>query len=612
MRRRIRRWATLAAIAVAGVLCAHLTGEIRFIQQIHLKALDTHFAIRGEMPTSDIVIIAIDEKTLNTFPELQLFWHRYYAEAIRAAAEAGARVFGLDVAFGIPVTKWEPDNDSILAEAVSTAAPVMPVVCGYVPAMMAKQKDWPIPVNIVASALGLSAYANLTADSDDFVRRQELIEKRGDGDRPLARSFALHIAEKYLGTEAEFRGGVLTLAGHSIPTDVHGMLPINFAGPPGTFPRISLADFVAAAREGRKAQLRQWVNGKAVLLGPDNIEDRYATPFFTLFSGPRWTTAGVEIHASTLATLLQRNYLIPAPDVARIPAMLATAAAAVAIVVFLSPAAAAASLAVIVAIAAIGTHILFRYGVLLSTSELLLVTLLCILGGLVYRFSTAEERTALFRSAVSLFVGDRVAKALADDQQIGLTAKREMLTILFTDLRGFTAFCDGKDAAAIVEFLNQYFKQMAAIIVKHGGSVNKYLGDGILAVFSEADANTSGNHAQRAVRCAVEIVSIHGELQTGAGIHSGPAVVGCIGSQDKMEHTALGDTVNIASRLEGLNKEHKTTLLMSQATRDLLNGEIATVCLGSVPVRGKTATFSIYTAGAVMPHASAAAGAESS
>jgi adenylate cyclase len=607
MRRRIRRWATLAVIAVAGVLGAHLAASIRFIHQIHLKALDTHFAIRGQMPTSDIVIIAMDEKSLNTFPELQLFWHPYYAEAIRASAEAGARVFGLDIAFGVPVTRWEPDNDSTLAEAVSTAAPVMPVVCGYVPAMVAKQKDWPVPINMIAAALGLSAYANLTADSDDFVRRQELIEARGSAEGPLARSFALRMAEKYSGTDAQFSDGILTLGAHRIPADTNATLAINFAGPPGTFPRISLSDFIAAARAGRKAQLRDWVKGKAVLLGPDNIDDRHATPFFTLFSGPKWTTAGVEIHASTLATLLHRNYLLPAPEFVRVPAMLAVAVGTVAVVVSLSAGATAASVGAIVAIAALGTHLLFRYGVLLSTSELLLIILLCMFGALVYRFSTAEERTALFRSAVSLFVGDRVAKALAEDQKIGLTAKRETLTILFTDLRGFTKFSDDKDPAVIVQFLNAYFKEMAAIVVKHGGSVNKYLGDGILAVFSEADANTSGNHAQRAVRCAIEIVSVAGELQTGAGIHSGPAIVGCIGSQDKMEYTALGDTVNIASRLESLNKEHKTKLLMSEQSRDLLNGEIATVCLGSVPVRGKTGSFSIYTAAAFMPLAAAAA-----
>src|ERR1700693_6600991 len=118
-------------------------------------------------------------------------------------------------------------------------------------------------------------------------------------------------------------------------------------------------------------------------------------------------------------------------------------------------------------------------------------------------------------------------------------------------------------------------KQMVSIIVKHGGHVNKFLGDGILAIFSDEEGAELGRPPLRAVRCALEMVTAPSRFQTGAGIHSGLAVIGNVGSQDKMEYTVLGDTVNVASRMESLNKEHHTRLLMSRATQVFLEDQIA-------------------------------------
>ena len=107
--------------------------------------------------------------------------------------------------------------------------------------------------------------------------------------------------------EGKIENGQLTWAGRTIPRTI----AINYAGPPGTFPFISLSDFIEAARAGNKEQIRKWVGGKAVLLGPDTIEDRHPTPYYTAFSGNSWNTAGVEIHANTLRTLLDGDYLTP-------------------------------------------------------------------------------------------------------------------------------------------------------------------------------------------------------------------------------------------------------------------------------------------------------------
>ena len=162
-------------------------------------------------------------------------------------------------------------------------------------------------------------------------------------------------------------------------------------------------------------------------------------------------------------------------------------------------------LALIVALGT--THILFRTGWLLSSSEVLLAYSLALVGGIIYRFATAERKSSFFRGAVALFVGKQVAQSLEKSQIIALTGKRQTLTILFTDIRGFTAFCESKDPAVVVELLNSYMQTMVGIIVKYSGHVNKFIGDGILAVFSDHDDGAKpGDHAARAVACATEMV----------------------------------------------------------------------------------------------------------
>ena len=294
MKRKWRHWALCVLLALGSTAAAWSLSGVRFFQILNLKAYDAHFVLRsllqGPPTISNIVLLVEDQKTFDTFSEPRLFWHKHYADAIRAASEAGAKVIGLDHAFGIPVDKWEPDYDRLIGESLSASA--APVVYGYVTELNSNQAEQSMPINMIAAGLGLGAFANLTADADDFVRRQELIEgpSKNPADPPPARSFALRIAEKYLGVDAEVQDDRLVLAKSAIPISADRTLAINYAGPPGTFPRYSLADFEAAAKAGDNAKLRTWVNGKIVLIGIDFAdEDRKATPFYTLFSGPKWT-----------------------------------------------------------------------------------------------------------------------------------------------------------------------------------------------------------------------------------------------------------------------------------------------------------------------------------
>jgi len=598
--------AICAAIALGSALITLLLAAVPFFQLLNLKAQDAHFVLRGAVPTQDIVLIGIDDKALNTFPELYSFWHPYYADAIRGAAGAGAKVLVLDVAFAIPVAKYEPNNDSMLAQAFAEASPKMPVVTAFV-ASGADQKDaaFAVPLNMMSSAFGTAAYANLTVDPDDFVRRQVLIEapKQGEPTEQLTRGMALRAAEKFTGKDAQFRNGKLYLGERAIPTDDERNLTINYAGPADTFPEVSLLDFIRAVRSGNQAQLERWVKGKIVLLGPaTNTIDTHATPFYTAFAlTNKWMTPGVEIHANALRTILTGDFLKPVPAWVRILSLAIAAGATVAVVTSFAGAQMGIWSIAVLVLALLATHILFIAGWLLSSTEMLLVFVWALIGGVVYRFATAEKKSSFFKSAVALFVGKQVAHSLDQNQKIGLTGKREMVTIMFSDIRGFTAFCETKDPAEVVALLNTYMATMCAIIVRHGGHVNKFIGDGILAVFSNDDEGArAGDHGRRAVACAMEMIDAPSEFKTGTGLHSGEVVIGNVGSSDKMEFTVLGDTVNLASRLESLNKEHKTKLLLSEATFEIIGGAIDTLYLGTVSVRGKSVPMKLYTAASLV------------
>lgn len=592
-------------ITLAAASATQLLSASHFFQSLSLRAYDANFVLRGKRPTRDIVLVVADDKALNTFSELQAFWHPYYAQAIRGAQLGGAKVVAMDIAFGIPVEKWAPGNDALLADAVASAQ--VPVVIGLVPGLLAKQKDWPIPVNMIASALGLFGYSNLTVDSDDFVRRQELMEAPAPGVQP-ARSFSLKIAEKFLDKEAVLEGGELRLNGKRIRSEADRQILINFAGPAGTFPRISLADFVAAAQAGRAQQLKDWVAGKIVMIGLDSYDDRFSTPFYTGSQGLKWTTAGVEVHANTLNTILGGHYIVPAPGWLRLLALLAVAFATFGAAAVLRTSWAVPVVLAILTGALAASHLLFRSGYDLSASDLAACWLLTVLVSIVYRFVTAEKSRDHFRRAVAMFVGKGVARSLDDSSTIALTGTRQFVTILFTDIRGFTSFCEDKDPSVVVDLLNEYMKQMVSIILKHGGQVNKFIGDGILAIFSDEEGAEMGNHPQRAVRCALELVTTPSRFETGAGIHSGLAVVGNVGSQDKMEYTVLGDTVNVASRMESLNKQHHTRLLMSRATQVFLEDEFAVTQLGAAAVKGQSEPIEIYTVSSLLADAQVRSG----
>jgi CHASE2 domain-containing sensor protein len=399
-RKQQRRTLRKLMLLQMGFILVAVLGQILIFEVFGLRADDLHFLVRGsQRPSDEIVLIVADNKTADKFPEPMLFWHPYYATIIRAAVDSGAKVIGFDNVFLISVAKWEPDNDAALAAAFAYASKRVGVVQAVLPASFLQDRNpaFAVPVNMLASAFGTGAFSFLTGDPDDVVRRLELIEPTKPNAPLGTRSLALRMAERYLGQDAILDSkGNLALGGHIIGPARRPMV-INYAGGPETLRRISMADFVEAARAGRAKDLREWVSGKAVLIGSDDRSDTFATPFNSLTgAGTRNGTAGLEIQANALRTILERRYLVTVPRWASSGAFA---------IVFIAGLLTASKFDIGIAIACAlgeiaiiltGTHLLFLNGWILPIAGLTLALTISISAGSAYRILRAARRTPIW------------------------------------------------------------------------------------------------------------------------------------------------------------------------------------------------------------------------
>lgn len=223
-------------------------------------------------------------------------------------------------------------------------------------------------------------------------------------------------------------------------------------------------------------------------------------------------------------------------------------------------------------------------------------------------FTEAKEKrkvSQLFAQYVSKDVLDEIIRNRMDYRKAGAGSKVE-ITVLFSDIRGFTTFSENTPPDRVVEMLNCYFSRMAEIILKYNGTLDKYIGDAIMAFWGAPVP--IADHAERAVLTAIEMLSalndvnktlkIKGydfELKIGIGINTGIATIGNIGSEKKLNYTIVGDTVNLASRLEGLTKEFNSSLIISEYTYERIKDKITCKSLGNIKVKGREKLVEIYT-----------------
>lgn len=618
--RRKRRftWLLTAAVVIASAVLAWLLSLTSPLRLLELKTYDLRFRHSAQQPPpKGIILTEIDAKAEAAFPEPSIFWHPHYAELLRAAARGGARAIGLDVSFAISVDQWEPDFDRQLAAAFAEVSATTPVVLVFDTVQPEAQLQ---PLYMLASSMGMTSYANLTFDPDGFVRRQELLSH----DDSNYESFAARLAAVSLNaswsqpkaTDEETRAGwqpeTLMLGDRTVPLDSSGFMLIHFWGPAGTFPSVSMADVLRAQQENDIAALQRWFQDQIVLVGTVDPADQHSTPFFLGGTAPgdrtpganQVYTPGVEIHASTLATLLEGRFLREVPVPWEWVLVLAAAVlAALCIVRIRFP------VGPLIVVGAVAGYLWISVrslgsGLVLPVVAPVVAVILSGLSSYGAQALTEGRRRRLFQATFGRYVSAELAKELLEYGEVPLGGSSQTVTVMFTDLRNYTHYCQGRNPQQVVAELNEYFADMSSEIKAHGGMINKFIGDGIMALFGAPVPHPED--ALNAVACGLKMVGRNEEfnrrraagglapLVIGIGIHTGEAVVGNIGAPEKMEYTAIGDAVNIASRIEGENKTFGTSLLISEATYRQIASQVTAEPAGSARMKGIDQPMVLY------------------
>ncbi len=633
---------------------------------IELKLYDLKFLYRGARPPApEVVMVAIDDESVRRIGRWP--WSReVMAQLLGSIKEYDPRVIGLDIIFAerqetaaltalqrlrrdlaqqqaaspelldlIQREERRADVDRELAqvigqgtptvlgfffigvggrtEAVKIGQPLGPKVIQAstynmvrwldqlsrrVPIMGADGVETNLPEITRAAAGG--GYFNMIPDPDGIVRWLPLALKYGpDIFAPLTLVTLQHYQQKVpLGITLS-RLGVkqVRLGRQQIPVDRFGRMFINYLGPPGTFPTYSAVQVMEGALP------RGALQDKLVLVGATavGIFDLRVTPFSGI-------CPGLEIQATVMDNILRGDF-IRLPANATVTTM-ATVLVLAIIFGLLLPRLSPVGAIAVTLLTALGyvtlNYLAFRnYGLQLEVFYPLLEVAGVYTGITLQRFLVEERERARLKKAFQSYVAPEVVnQIIKHPENLRLGGERRELSILFSDIRGFTSLSETMDPEALVEVLHEFLDPMSEIIVKHGGTIDKYIGDAIMALFGAP--LDQADHSRRACRTALEMVQSlkaldqewlergKPSLRVGIGINSGPVSVGNMGSSRLFDYTAIGDNVNLASRLEGLNKYYGTEILVSAATVQYLDNGFYFREVDLVRVKGKKHPIAIF------------------
>lgn len=492
-------------------------------------------------------------------------------------------------------------QDRELAEAVAKA------VRSGVPVVLAAQRVTGTGIQ------GLSRpYRSLLDASEDDLG---LVGVRMDEDGVLRRylpygldengefvyGLALSAVARYLGVplpRAPLANGDVLIGQDTLVNVEDGNFLVNFPGPPGTHLTINAGDVL----DGRGDELGT-LAGKIVFIGVSDpsAEDLVPTPY----SGTD-RMAGVEFHAGAATTLLQDRFIQTSPTYQLLMIIALTAIVAVALGRFVRPALGmAAILAATGGLVAVWLAAFSTADYALSIGAPLAALVAGYAVSIADRVGVEQLNMQQARSMLSRYLPAGIVKdMLKNSASSQLDAKRAEVTVLFADIRGFTAISEKLEPEEVVGMLNEYLTVMTDIIFRYEGTIDKFEGDAILAFFGAPQPHD--DDPQRAVSVAVEMrESLEGlqgrwrnltetDLQIGIGINSGAVMVGNIGSHRRMDYTIIGDAVNLASRLQDLTKEHGAPILISGPVHSKLNGAFKTRSLGETQVRGREQSVELH------------------
>jgi adenylate cyclase len=600
----------VVSCCLAMLVCAVAAGIARTPLMHDLEYWGFDQLVNHSAPASGdarIVIVDFDDATvaqLHAFPVPR----STLAQVIRKISAGGPKVIGLDMLLSEPRSEGE---DALLAGALADAGSVIiasefgsdqlpvadPLLQFCIPDPQA------VPYCKSGGALGV-AFINLPVDDDGFIRRTWLAL---GGVRPQL-SFPLALASSFLEESLQpERAGVFKLGENRIYLDDTSLQTFLIGHwPAHGFETISVGRILKMGFDPGALKDRLVLVGQSSAAGAD----RHFTPVFRLRreDGSRELISGTQFHAIAVAALLDGATVRIAGEWSRLAVGFVLAWITAWLVIVLRPVyAVPVTLAGMVSSYCLAQALISAGQLWLKYIAVAGTVLIGMPAALGYRFlrerflkSEAEgerrELMGIFSRYVSPEVADEIWRRRGE---IVLAGQDRMATVLFSDIRSFTKITAGKPSAEVLQWLNDYFTAMAKIVHEEGGFLNKFIGDGLMAVFGVPVNHGEKEDACRAVRAALrmrqEVEHLNQccggdpkrpRLKIGVGIHTGMLTAGNVGSSDRLEYSVIGETVNLASRLESLTKEFKSDLVVSQQTYELVRDSFVTRLLGETTVRG--------------------------
>jgi len=657
------RWLVALGFALAAALVAGLLGQVGLLQTLELKTYDARLRVvaTGAGPTPAIAMVLIDDHSIRQLEPAVGRWpwpRLLHGMLIDYLARAPAKLVVYDVQFSeadkatreILGTPWTgQESDDALVTSVRQAGNVIVAVQasseGLVDASQNVQpplddvasldRVWPLegfaerrplltpPFPELAAAVRAVGHARLAYDLDGPARRYvPFVEVAGK----VVPSLPVAAAIEALGIRPNTvfaNRAVLYLGNRRVPwieqavPDFYGPAQtvyrplVPFRGPTmrgdgtPTFPSYSFQDLVLAEQQildGQTPHLDPATfKDQIVIVGvsAEGLKDTFTTPF------GEGQMPGAEFHANVIDALLSGRSIAPAPPWQRATATLGLTLSVAAVGALGAPWATA-----LMALAVAAGYIWYATTALGHGTWLPLVVPLVALAltflvdlGWMYFVEGREKRRVkrLFSRYVSK---DVYQQLLASPTEAVLGGQRREMSVLFSDMRGFTTLSESGEPEDLVRQLNQYFTRMVEVVFAHRGTIDKFVGDMVMALYGAP--LDDADHADHAVQTALAMVreleqlnrlwAVEGRaaLDIGIGINTGEMIAGNIGSNTIMSYTVIGDNVNLGARLESLNKDFGTRILISDATRRQLKGDYDLRPLGDVTVKGKTRAVQVY------------------
>jgi adenylate cyclase len=643
----------IIGLAAAGV--AALLGLIPFVETVERKTYDWRIQWTADPASArrDIVLVAIDQSSVRNLEPLVGRWpwpRMVHASLVDYLARAPAKVVVYDVIFAerdrrsfkVGDDTWTgEESDRALVEATARAGTVVHVVDVAAEAGGTAQEPLaatpyrldgrvetrpvatpPFP-ELAKASRGLGH--NLVAlDSDGPVRRAVPFVRAGGQYIPSLPIAAALIAGAVAPSQVVTSGLTLRVGDRAVPLIEADLPSYDGRGHPSLRTLIRYPGGLLDRRTKRPTYAdysfydlfyseKQIEAGEKPLVDPARFKDTVvivgttAPGLYDLIPVPfaEGKMPGMQIHASVLDSVLSGRFMRPAPSWAGVTALLLCAlVTGVGLARFgvwrgLALTAVVAAGLVVVAVA------LFDQGVWLRAVEPAAALTLAAFGGVSYQYLVEDRAKRQVKRLFSRYVSkDVFDQLMSDPSKASLGGQRRSMTVLFSDIRGFTTFSEQGRPEAIVQQLNEYFSRMVHVVFEHRGTLDKFVGDAVMALFGAPLDDP--DHAEHAVQAALAMLRELEELNRrwaaesrptlaiGVGINTGDMVAGNIGSESIMSYTVIGDAVNLGSRLESLNKQYGTSVIISDATRERLQGRYDIRALGDVVVKGKTQPVAIF------------------